>query len=130
MGKGFRKGEAGKKGWVTKPAVYLGNSAKRSLGSIPSEGRGNWSLNARESLVEGCWEGRTGRVVHAGLACHAGLSADPGTKPSGRDAGAAFGNELPESLRHLPHSLSTPEMPVNFFSTAVFTFLLLTNLDL
>ncbi|XP_036708773.1 serine/threonine-protein phosphatase with EF-hands 2 isoform X2 [Balaenoptera musculus] len=30
---------------------------------------------------------------------------NPGTKPSGRDAGAAFGNELPESLRHLPHSL-------------------------
>ena len=91
MGKGFRKGEAGKKGWVTKPAVYLGNSAKRSLGSIPPEGRGNWSLNSQESLVEGCWEGRTGRVVHAGLACHAGLSADPGTKPSGRDEGAAFG---------------------------------------
>lgn len=33
-------------------------------------------------------------------------------KPSGSDAGAAFGNQLPES--EASAVLSTPEMPVNF----------------
>lgn len=87
------------KEWGAKPAVCPGNNAKHSPGSLQPEGRRNWSLCQLLRVTGGsCWEGRMGGVIHEHPAC----LQIPG-KPSGSNAGAAFGNQLPESLRHLPY---------------------------
>ena len=99
MEEGLRKGEVCSKGVVTKPAVCQGNNAKHSPGSLQPEGNGNWSLFELLRVTGGnCWEGRMGSIIDVHLA-----SLLIQGKRSGSDARAAFGNQLPKSLRHLPY---------------------------
>ena len=85
--------------WGAKPAVCQGNNAKHSPGSLQPEGGRNWSLYQLLRVSGGsCWEGRMGGVIHVHPA-----SLQIQGKPSSSNARAALGNQLPESLRHLPY---------------------------
>ena len=97
--RGSEKGRYAAKEWVTKPAVCQGNNAKHSPGSLQPEGSGNWSLFQLLRVTGGsCWEGRMGNIIDV----HPASLLIQG-KPSGSNARAAVGNQLPKSLRHLPY---------------------------